>query len=127
MVDKRILISYLALLAFHVAHVFEEVWGGFRVMQTIGAGWFLIVNWVLFLIPLVFLYLILTGKRAGYYLSMAYGALMVLNGIGHNIGTIIIGHYPNEFAGAYSGVGLIIFGAAVVYYLRQMIKDKVHA
>ena len=125
--NKPVLISYLGLLAFHVAHVFEEVWGGFRVMRTLGTGWFLAANWALFLAPLFFFYLLLTGRRTGYLLCIAYGAVMVLNGIGHNLGTIISGSYPGDFAGAYAGLGLIIFGAAVVYYLRQSMKDNSHA
>jgi len=46
---------------------------------------------------------------------------MVLQGIGHNVATIITGRYTDGFAGGYTGIGLIIIGSAMIYYLLQWI------
>jgi hypothetical protein len=118
-IDGKIVASYLLLLFFHAAHVFEEVWGHFWIVDRIGVGWYLLVNWVLFGIPLVFFYLILAGRRSGYILGILYAAFMVLNGLGHNAAVIITGSYFGGFAGSLSGIGLIIAGVPAAFYLRR--------
>jgi hypothetical protein len=119
MTDRRIIASYLALLSFHVAHVFEEVWGRFWMLDRMNEGLYFLINWVLFCLPLFFLYLILTGKRAGYVLGIIYAAVMVLNGLGHNVAVIITGSYFGGFAGSLSGIGLILAGIPAALYLRR--------
>ncbi len=118
-IDGKIIAFYLLLLFFHVAHVFEEVWGHFWIMDRIGVGWYLLVNWALFGIPLVFFYLILAGRRSGYILGIIYAAFMVLNGLGHNAAVIVTGSYYGGFAGSLSGIGLIIVGVPAAFYLRR--------
>jgi hypothetical protein len=100
MTDKRIMASYLGLLFFHVAHVFEETWGHFWIQDRIGLGWFLAINWALFLIPLVIFLLILDGRRVGHILGIVYAVFMVLNGLGHNIAVIVTGSHFGGFAGS---------------------------
>jgi len=119
MTDRRIIASYLALLSFHVAHVFEEVWGHFWMLDRMNEGLYFLINWVLFCLPLFFLYFILTGKRAGYILGIIYAAVMVLNGLGHNVAVIITGSYFGGFAGSLSGIGLILAGIPAALYLRR--------
>ena len=79
------------------------------------------MNWILFLIPLGFLYLILTGQRAGYYLGMVYAMVLLLNGLYHNLMVLLTVNYFNGVAGSVSGLGLIVFSPLVIYYLRQSI------
>ncbi len=119
MADKKIIAWYLALLSFHVAHVFEETWGHFWILDRMGEGWYLGINWVLFCLPLVFFYLILAGKRFGYILGIVYAVFMVLNGLGHNAAVIVTGSYFGGFAGSLSGIGLIITGVPSALYLRK--------
>ena len=119
MAEKRIVTSYLLLLFFHVAHVFEEVWGHFWIMDRMGSeGWYLIINWLLFGLPLVLFYLILTGRRIGYILGILYAVFMVLNGLGHNVAVIVTGSYFGGFAGSISGIGLILVGIPTALFLR---------
>jgi phosphoglycerol transferase MdoB-like AlkP superfamily enzyme len=115
----RIIALYLALLAFHVAHVFEEVWGRFWLMQAVyGLGWYLVANWVLFCIPLAIGYFLLTTRRGwAYILSMGYAGIMVLNGIGHNVATLVTGRYFDGFAGGFTGIALIACGMPLLYQL----------
>jgi hypothetical protein len=108
------------LLLFHLAHVFEEVWGQFRAIEILGGlGWFLMINWLLFGLVLGIFYFILAGKHRAYYLGIAYALIMVLNGIGHNIAMIVTGDYFGGYAGGFSGIGLILVGGALAYYLRK--------
>jgi len=113
---------YLLMLVGHVAHIFEEVWGRFWLMQAVfGQGLFLIVNWMLFCIPVALFYFVLQGKRWAYSLGLAYAGLMVLNGIGHNVATIVTGRYFGGFAGGYTGLALVLIGVPLIFFLRQAI------
>jgi hypothetical protein len=56
-INSKVILFYLLMLVGHVAHFLEEVWGRFWLMDAVfGLGWFLVVNWVLFCIPVVILY-----------------------------------------------------------------------
>ena len=101
---------FLLMLVGHVAHILEEVWGRFWLIQAVyGIGWFLILNWILFCVPVAVLYFVLQGKRWLCYLSMVYAGIMILNGVGHNVATIVTGRYFDGFAGGYTGIGLCAY------------------
>jgi hypothetical protein len=40
--------------------------------------------------------------------GILYAGRRILNGIGHNVATIITGRYFDGFAGGFSGIGLVI-------------------
>jgi hypothetical protein len=48
---------------------------------------------------------------------MVYALFMVLNGMGHNIATIVTGKYFGGYAGGFSGLGLVIFGIPLSFLL----------
>jgi hypothetical protein len=119
----RIVPLYLCLLAFHIAHVFEEVWGRFFLLNAVfGLGWYLVANWILFCIPLAVFYFLLRGKRWAYTLAQIYAAVMILNGIGHNAATILTGRYFNGFAGGITGIGLLLAGMPLFYALWKAVR-----
>jgi hypothetical protein len=99
-VDRGALLAYLGLLVFHVAHVAEEVLGGF-------------------VIPLILFCLWLRGHRLAGELSALYAGLMVLNGLGHNIMTLVTGRYSGGYAGGFSGIGLAVSGGAFLIIQRR--------
>lgn len=116
--EHKTIALYLALLAFHIAHVFEEIWGRFWLMNAVfGLGWYLIGNWLLFCLPMIVFYFFLLRKPWAGKLSMLYAAFMVLNGVGHNIATLITGKYFDGFAGGFSGTGLILCGVPLIINL----------
>jgi hypothetical protein len=116
----RLNFFYLLMLAAHVAHVFEEVWGRFWIMDAVfGPGWFLVVNWLLFCIPVAFFYFALRERRWAYRMSVLYAGFMVLNGIVHNAALMLTGRYFGGFAGAYTGIAFILIGPPLIYYLRK--------
>jgi hypothetical protein len=47
---------------------------------------------------------------------------MVLNGIGHNVATILTGRYFGGFAGCFTGIGLIILGGLLFYNLSKKVQ-----
>jgi len=112
------IILYLSLLLVTIAHIFEEVWGNFWLIDDLfGLGWFLVINWLLLCIPFVILVFILIGKRWAYYVGVLYAGLMVLNGIGHIALTMVTGNYFGGYAGGYTGIGLAIIGIPLAYTL----------
>lgn len=101
---------YLGLLAFHVAHILEEIGGRFFLLDKLGFPAFAAVNWALFCLSLGIFYFWLTGRRWARPLSLIYAGVMVLNGIGHNIMTLVTGRYRGGYAGGFSGIGLAFSG-----------------
>jgi hypothetical protein len=124
LISKKVVIVYLFMLTFHVAHVFEEIWGRFWILNHVGLGLYLIINWFLFSIPVLLFYFVLHNKKWAYKLSVVYAAFMALQGLGHNIATLITGRYFDGFAGGYTGIGLFIVGLFLIYYLLKEIKKK---
>jgi len=122
---NKVVIFYLFMLINHVAHIFEEAWGRFWLIDSFfGMGWFLAANWLLFCIPVALFYFVLNEKRWAYRLSIIYAGIMILNGIGHNLATILTGRYFGGFAGGFTGIGLIIIGSALFYYLLKGIQPR---
>jgi hypothetical protein len=120
---NKVIIFYLLMIINHVAHVFEEVWGRFWILNIVGLGIYLAINLILFCIPVLLFYFVLNDKRWAYKISIAYAGFMMLQGIGHNIATIVTGRYINGYAGGFTGLGLIIIGFAMIIYLLKGIKS----
>jgi hypothetical protein len=111
---------FLMLLAVHVAHVLEEVWGRFQPIERIfGLGWFLAVNWVLLAAPMTVFLLVLSKKRPAYILGMFYAGGMAANGLGHNIALAVTGRYFGGFAGSFSGLAMMVLGVILARALFE--------
>ena len=121
---NKIILAYLMLLLFTVAHQFEEAWGGFWISKVLGLGWFLAINWLLLCIPFTILYFILLEKRWAYYTGAIYGVFMTLNGAGHIILALVSGKYFDFAAGAVSGAALIIAGPILTYLLIKRARSR---
>jgi hypothetical protein len=111
MIKNKVTFFYLLMLVAHLAHIFEETWGRFFLIDAVfGLGWFLVTNWLLFCILVVFFYFVLNDKPWAYYMRIVYAGIMVLNGVAHAAATITTGKYFNGFAGGYTGIGLVLIG-----------------
>ena len=122
--QRKSILFLLLLIFFHATHILEEVWGRFwPVGRYYSMETFIILNLILFALPLIFIYFFLAGKRWAVYMCLVYGVIMIFNGIGHNTAAIITGKYFSGFAGGYSGIGLIGAGIPLVYYLRVHLKE----
>lgn len=121
---NRIVLFYLLMILGHVAHVFEEIYGRFWLLKKFGLGWYLTGNWILLCIPVALFILVLNEKRWAFKLSIAYAAFMGLQGIGHNIATLLSNRYFDGFAGGYSGIVLLVLSIPLIYYLIKELKIK---
>jgi len=118
----NLILFYITLLIFHALHVIEEALGGAPFINTIFNGLinFLIIGILLFLIPLSLLYFILKGNKIAYNLSYIYAIIMVIDGSGHLIAFLSNKDYLfTSIAGAYTGIGLVIFGILLFYSLKK--------
>jgi hypothetical protein len=119
--NSRAVLLYLMLLLAHLAHILEEVWGHFQLMDRLfGEGWFLVANWVLFCIPVFFFYNWLRGKKWARTWSLLYAGFMMANGFGHNIATAVTGRYKGGFAGGFSGIALFMIGFLLI---RKILRE----
>ncbi len=118
----RVFYWFLFVLMLHISHVFEEVWGRFFLIDAVyGLGLFLVINAILLSIPGVLFYFVMRASRRAYWLSMGYAAIMVVNGIGHNIATLATGWYFGGFAGGVTGILLAVAGIWLILVLwREM-------
>ncbi len=123
-VRRRIILFLLVLIFFHAAHILEEVWANFwPVGRYYSQETFIILNLIFFAIPLFMLYYFLLEKKWSVYLCLIYGIVMTLNGLGHNIMTLVTGKYFGGFAGGFSGIGLIAAGIPLAYYVSKHLKE----
>lgn len=121
---SRAVLFYLLMLLAHVAHVFEEVWARFWILPRLGLAGFLAINWVLITIPVALLYFILHRKRWAFQLGILYAGFMGLNGIVHNIATIVTGRYFDGFAGGFSGIAMILTSWPLVRHLVKEMPER---
>lgn len=54
---------------------------------------------------------------------MIYVGIMILNSLGHYVGTVVAGRYFDGFAGGYTGIAFVFLGPAMIYYLRKEMPD----
>jgi hypothetical protein len=123
MKSNKVIILFLLILITHVAHIFEEIWGRFWILNHVGLGLYLTINWILFCIPVILFYFVLNKKSWAFKLSIVYAAFMALQGIGHNLATMLTRKYFDGFAGGYTGIGLLIIGPILINYLLKEIKN----
>jgi hypothetical protein len=121
---SRAVLFYLLMLLAHTAHVFEEVWARFWILQKIGLAGFLAVNWVLFSIPVALLYFILRRKRWAFQLGILYAGFMGVQGFGHNIATIVTGRYFDGYAGGFTGIAMILISWPLVRHLVKEMPER---
>jgi len=120
---KAVVVLFVLILLCHVAHVAEEACGGFWLIdEYLGLPLFIVINLALFSVPVVLFCYVIRDKRWAYRLGIVYAGVMVLNGIAHNLGTLLTGKYSGGFAGGYSGMGLIIIGLLLISYLGAWLR-----
>jgi hypothetical protein len=116
---NKVILFYCLMLAAHFAHVLEEIWGSFWLLNIVGLAWYLIINWLLFCIPLGLFYYTLKRNLWAYNFSIVYALFMAIQGIGHLLLIFITGQYFDGYAGGFTGIALFIVGVPMVYYLRK--------
>src|SRR3989344_8425353 len=112
--ERGIIGILVAVIVFHAMHIIEELWGNAWFITSLyrNAQNFLIINTALWLIPLLLLYFIWRKKQWAYRLVAIYGIVMVTDGLEHWASWWLRGQYFDGAAGAFTGIGLLIGGAA---------------
>jgi hypothetical protein len=119
------ILLYILMLIAHIGHVTEEILGHFFLIEKIGGAFpFLVINIFLFGVVLFLFVSTIRGKRWAYKLSIVYAALMIINGLGHNLMTIVAGEYYGGYAGGFSGIALILFGIPLIYSIRRKLSMR---
>jgi hypothetical protein len=122
--QSKVIPFYLLMLLGYIAHVFEEIWGRFWLLNKMGLGWYLTGNGLLFCVPVVLFYFILNRRRWAYLFSLVYAGFMGLQGLGHAAATLMTGKYFDGFAGGYSGIGLLVISLPMILFLwKEMPQD----
>ncbi|MFX0120984.1 MAG: hypothetical protein ACFFB2_18915 [Promethearchaeota archaeon] len=112
------------MLVTTVAHIFEEIWGWFWIFEILGLKWFLILIWFLLFIPFIIFYFILLEKRWAYQPGIVYAGFMDIQGIGHNLGFLLMESYYGGFAGGVIGVVLTCLSIPLIYYILKTIPSS---
>lgn len=121
---RKIIIFYILMLTVHIGHVTEEILGQFFLIEKVGGlPQFLAINIFLFIVVLLLFVAVLKKKRWAYILSIIYAAIMIVNGLGHNVATILSGRYYDGFAGGFSGIALVLIGSPLVYFILKGIPE----
>lgn len=116
---QQLLALYLLMLLAHQAHVVEEAWGRFFLVELYGLGLYLALNWLLLCIPVGLLFFVMVDRPLAYTLSLIYAGFMAVQGIGHNVLTIVTGRYFDGFAGGLTGIVLCVLGLLLFRALWQ--------
>jgi hypothetical protein len=120
--EKNIMIFFVLMLIAHIGHVTEEILGQFFLIEKLGGlPQFVAVNIILFGIALFLFISTILGKRWAYKLSIIYAAIMIINGLGHNVLTMTTGEYYGGFAGGLSGIALILIGIPLIYFIQSRV------
>lgn len=121
---NQLYLYYLLMLVTTIAHIFEEIWGHFWILEVIGLKWFLILNSFLIFIPFLIFYFVLNEKHWAYQLGTVYAGVMGIQGIGHNLGFLLMGSYYGGFAGGITGVFLSFFSIPLIYHLLKSMPPR---
>lgn len=114
----RVTALFAMLLVAHAAHVGEEVWGGFWLVDAFGTPAFLTLNALGLCAAGALFWAVRRGSRTAYAIDLAYAALMALQGVGHNVATLVTGRYFGGFAGGFTGLALLALGIPLFRALR---------
>ena len=110
-IKTNLKITYLFLIALLFLHTTEEIIGKAPFITTFynGLNNYLIAHFFFLLIPIILFLYTLDNKKWFYNLNYIYAAVMIMDGLYHVIERLV--------AGLYTGIGLIIFGLLLIYYL----------
>ncbi len=123
MPDRKIIILYIGLLIAYIAHVVEEIMGDFIIIKLLGSIYiFIVINIAMFLVLLMILFFLRQGKRLATLIAIFISVIMFANGFLHILATLITGRYFNGFAGAFTGIALILFSVPLFINLYKYYK-----
>jgi len=115
---------FLLMLGLHIAHVFEEIWGEFWMVNIFSLELFLVGNWILYCVIIFLFYFILEERKGAYKLAIIYIGFIGIQGIAHLLATLITGSYFGVFAGGITGLPIFITSIPLIYHLIKKIRSE---
>ncbi len=101
-ISKMFITLYFFLLLVHLFHIFEEIFGDSYFIEGVYGGvlTFFLIQFFLFLIPLILLIFILQKNVLACKIAWTYPAFMLLDGADHVIEYFLI----QEAGGIFTGI-----------------------
>lgn len=114
------------MLIAHQAQIFEELWDHSILVTSIGENGYIMLNWLLFCIPLAMLYFIFVDNKWAYYLSVIYTIIMMFLGVERIVMSFVQGDLTTTFPLVLTGAIIYIIGIPMVYYIYKNIERIDH-
>src|SRR3989344_9336311 len=101
MIKRKEIFIFALLLITHLLHIIEEVLENAYFIESLYRSLtnFLIINIILWIIPIILFFYIIKKKKIAYYFSIIYGLMMIFDGLDHIV---------RNYSGFYTGILLII-------------------
>ena len=119
---SRLILLYILMLIAHQAQIFEELWDHSILVTSLGENVYVLMNWVLFCLPLVLLYFIFVDKKWAYYLSALYSIIMMFQGVERIVMSFVQGALAETFPIVLTGALIYLIGIPMVYYIYKNIE-----
>ena len=123
---SRLILMYILMLIAHQAQIFEELWDHSILVTSLGEGGYIMLNWLLFCIPLTLLYFIFIDNKWAYYVSAAYTIIMMFEGVERIIMSLVQGTLITTLPIVLTAVIIYIIGIPMVYYIYKNIERIDH-
>lgn len=119
---SRLILLYILTLIAHQAQIFEELWDHSFLVTSLGDNVYIMLNWVLFCIPLALLYFIFVDKKWAYYLAAVYSIIMMFQGVERIVMSFVQGTLVTTLPIVLTGALIYLIGIPMVYYIYKNIE-----
>ena len=119
---SRLIILYIFMLISHQAQIFEELWDHSILVTSMSENIYIILNWLLFCIPLLILYFIFIDKKWAYYLSGVYAIIMMFLGVERIVTSFVQGNLIMTLPIVLTGAIIYLIGIPMVYYIYKNVE-----
>ncbi len=123
---SRLILMYILMLIAHQAQIFEELWDHSILVTSLGEGGYIMLNWLLFCIPLTLLYFIFVDNKWAYYMSAVYTIIMMFEGVERIIMSLVQGALIATLPIVLTAVIIYMIGIPMAYYIYKNIERIDH-
>ena len=119
---SRLILLYIFMLITHQAQIFEELWDHSILVTSMGENIYIILNWLLFCIPLLILFFVFIDKKWAYYLSGVYAIIMMFLGVERIVTSFVQGTLITTLPIVLTGAIIYLIGVPMVYYIYKNVE-----
>jgi len=114
---KKLIIWFLLLAIVNVAHGVEELLGHLFIIDIIGDSVFIVLVCMVLGFAVFSFFQNLKGRHWAYKVMLVYGVAMIMNGVGHVVGRMLLEDWLGNMAGEYTGAVLIVLAPTFLIHL----------